>query len=107
MPPRPALLSIVAHTTTKPPSTVDGALAGGAEDLRAVQHPLLRSLRPQSAVVSIAAESEPAFGSVIAIAPQIGWPPSARNADSGTAALFLRARGATAEPPRAGVGMRR
>ena len=60
MPPRPALLSTVAHTTTKPPSNARGAFAGRAEDLGAVQHPLF-GRSSKSAVVSIAAASEPAL----------------------------------------------
>ena len=58
------------------------------------------------AVVWIAAESEPAFASVIAIAPQIGWADS-RNGRRKRSRCSGVPAAATAEPPSAAVGMRR
>ena len=69
MPARPALLSTVAQTTTKPPSTWEAPSP-------AVQKILLpfstHSSPSRVAVVWMAAASEPAEGSVIAIAPHTG-----------------------------------
>ena len=69
MPARPALLSTVAHTTTKPPGTCDAP----SPAVQKIFVPFSTHSSPsRCAVVSIAAASLPALGSVIAIAPQIG-----------------------------------
>ena len=60
----------------------------------------------KSAVAWIAAESEPALGSVIAMAPQIGVPSSRKGARKRACCSSVPAA-PTAEPPRAAVGMRR
>jgi len=105
MPPRPALLSTVAQTTTKPPSAVAAPSPAVQKILwPSSTHSLVSS--SQVAVVSMAAASEPALGSVIAIAPQIGWP-SPRNGERKRSFCSSVPAALTAEPPRAGVGMRR
>ncbi len=103
MPARPALLSTVAHTTTKPPSTVEAP----SPAVQKIFVPFSTYSSPSSsAVVWMAAASEPAPASVMAIAPQIGWP-SPRNAERKRERCSGVPAAATAEPPSAGVGMRR
>ena len=105
MPPRPALVDRGPHDD-EAALVLGGAFAGGAEDLGAVQHPLLVS-SSKSAVVWMAAASEPAWGSVIAMAPQIGCPLLAEGPRKLLLLLLGAGGAATAEPPSAGVGMRR
>ena len=82
---------------------VERALAAGAEDLGAVQHPVVAVAHAPWLV--IAAESEPQPGSVIAIAAHFGLPswkrPRKRLRCSGVPAA------ATAAPPRPALGMLR
>src|SRR5712692_6373381 len=71
IPARPAFLSTVAHTTTKP-SDFSAAIWPAVQKIFV---PLITQWSPSRvAVVVIAAESEPHPGSVIAIAPHLGLP---------------------------------
>src|SRR5712692_5558390 len=71
IPARPAFLSTVAHTTTKP-SDFSAAIWPAVQKIFV---PLITQWSPsRAAVVVIAAESEPHPGSVIAIAPHLGLP---------------------------------
>ena len=105
MPPRPALLSTVAHTTTKPPSTCEAPSPLVQKILVPFStHSLAVEARR---VVWIAAASEPAL--------RLGdrhRAPHRRGRRRGTATrkrAFCSGvpAAATAEPPSAGVGMRR
>ena len=71
MPGRPALLSTVAHTTTKP-SDFSAAISPAVQKILV---PLITQWSPSRvAVVVTCDESEPKLGSVIAIAPHFGLP---------------------------------
>src|SRR5208282_1634211 len=71
IPGRPALLSTVAHTTTKP-SDFSAAISPAVQKILV---PLITQWSPSRvAVVVTADESEPKPGSVIAIAPHFGLP---------------------------------
>src|SRR5208337_2918849 len=71
MPARPAVLSTVAHTTTKP-SDFSAAISPAVQKIFV---PLITQWSPsRAAVVVTADESEPKPGSVIAIAPHLGLP---------------------------------
>src|ERR1700687_1632496 len=75
IPARPALLSTVAQTTTKP-SDFSAAISPAVQKILV---PLITQWSPSRvAVVVTAEESEPKPGSVIAIAPHLGFPPRKR-----------------------------
>ena len=103
MPPRPALLSTVAHTTTKPPSTWEAP----SPPVQKILVPFRTYSSPsRSAVVWMLALSLPACGSVMAMAPQAGWP-SPRKTDRNFAFCSFVPAAETAEPPSPANGVRR
>jgi hypothetical protein len=102
MPARPAERSSEAHTTTKP------------SDFSAAMRPLVQKIfvpfstqwsPSRTAVAWMAAESDPALGSVMAIAPHVGFSPLKRARKRSRCSGVPAA--ATAAPPRPGFGIER
>ena len=92
-------------SATKPPSTVEAPAPAVQKILvpSSTHSPVCSS---RVAVVWIAAESEPAPGSVIAIAPQTGGPSPANTLRKRSRCSLVPAA-STAAPPSEGAGMRR